>query len=61
MTQRTKSLIFGLRDLPPAEQLHSTILEFREQTVIIRHFDLLGIDTTTGVPETSVRSYATGE
>lgn len=54
-------IVRALRNPVPAEQLRAAILPFREDAVIARHFDLLGINTAPSVPQTSLRSYATGE
>jgi len=54
-------IVRALRNPVPAEQLQAAILPFREDVVIARHFDLLGIKTTSLVPQTPLRSYATGE
>lgn len=54
-------ILRAMRNPIPAEQLQTAILPFRDDVVIARHFDLLGIKTAHLVPETPVESYATGE
>jgi glycosyltransferase involved in cell wall biosynthesis len=54
-------IVRALRNPLPAEQLQAAVLPFREDVVIARHFDLLGIKTSPRTPRASMESYATGE
>jgi glycosyltransferase involved in cell wall biosynthesis len=54
-------ILRALRNPVPVEQLQAAILPFREDVVIARHFDLLGINVTPRIRETSMEFYATGE
>jgi glycosyltransferase involved in cell wall biosynthesis len=44
-----------------AERLQAAILPFREDTVIARHFDLLGIDMARFTSNTTAESHARGD
>jgi glycosyltransferase involved in cell wall biosynthesis len=55
-----EGIVSALRYPVPTEQLISAIQQFREDAVIDRHFDLLGIKQAEHVAGTPIGSHATG-
>jgi glycosyltransferase involved in cell wall biosynthesis len=54
------AIVSALQHPVPAEQLLTAIHQFREDAVIARHFNLLGLDRVEYVLERSAGTYATG-
>jgi len=57
----SEGILRALRNPVPAEQLKAAILPFREDVVIARHFELLGIKDVPDTSEISLKTYATEE
>ena len=56
-----EGILRALQNPVPAAQLQTAILPFREDTVIARHYELLGINTAPQILRKPMQSYATGE